>query len=262
VERLAFCPPWERAFWPVRGIQGGPEFRLRVAADRATRERAYRLACRVYREEGYARPDATWVVSPFDAVAQTLTLLAEDSQGREAATLTMVFDSEAGLPSDELYGAELSRLRAQGRRLGEYTRLAVDPRFSGNQVLIVSLSNFGSVFARYVAGATDFVIEVNPHHASYYRRKFLFEPLGPERPCPRVLDAPALLLRLDLDLQAEQIRLVGGTGDPVGGARRTIYSHYYSPAEETGLAAFLTRWHRPMSVEEQRYFGLLAGALL
>src|SRR6185503_13907745 len=113
------------------------------------------------------------------------------------------------------------------------------------------LFNFISVFACYKGGATDVVIEVNPRHVAYYQKLLLFEVCGPEKPCPRVNGAPAVLLRLDLDMQAEEVACVGGTaGQARGPHGRTLYSHFHSLEYEAAMATFLSRKHRPMSREE------------
>src|SRR5262249_9088356 len=55
------------------------EYRMLVASDRNTRERAYRLAHRVYLRRGYVQQDARGLcVSNFDLDPETFTLLSED----------------------------------------------------------------------------------------------------------------------------------------------------------------------------------------
>lgn len=177
-----------------------PDYRLRVAHDAATRERAYRLAYRVYRTSGFADPHPDErCVNAYDTRPDTFVLLAEDAEGRPAATVTLVFDAGAqGLPCDEIFAEELAPLRRDARRLAEVTRLAMAPEQAGGKTLLLHLFSAIFVFARRVRRFDDFVIEVNPRHAPFYQRLLGFEPLGPERPCPRVKGAPALLLRLDL----------------------------------------------------------------
>ena len=60
--------------------EGETEYRIKVASDRETREKAYRLAHDVYRATGLVSPDPTgMVLSPFDAEPETFTLLVEDA---------------------------------------------------------------------------------------------------------------------------------------------------------------------------------------
>lgn len=240
--------------WDVDGGGGLPSFRVLVAADRKTRARAYALAHRVYKGCGYAPGDEGMLVSPSDASPQTLTLLVQDGCERDAATITLVFDSPGRLPCDEIYALELDALRAQSRRLVEVTRLAIDEKHQRSKTLLVRLFNFIYVFAKRVRGFDDFVIEVNPRHVNYYRRLLAFEQAGPERACPRVQGAPAVLLRLDLSIPEREVRRVGGKGAAAN--ERTLYPHFFSWLEESAVARFLARAHKPMTEADAHYFGL------
>ena len=133
-------------------------------------------------------------------------------------------------------------------------RLAIDEEHQRSKTLLVRLFNFIYVFARRVHGFDDFVIEVNPRHVNYYRRLLVFEQAGPERACPRVQGAPAVLLKLDLSIPEREVRRVGGKG--MAANERTLYPHFYSWLEEGAVAEFLSRSHRPMPADDARYFGI------
>ena len=233
-------------------------YRIFVAADRGTRERAYTLAHRVYKRAGYVPEfSAELCVSPHDASEQTLTLLAQDPSGNDCATISLVFDSEAhGLPCDEIYRAEASELRASGCRLAEVTRLAIDESCAGAKSLLLHLFNQCYIFARIVRGHTDLLVEVNPRHVAYYQRLLRFTVAGPERPCSRVQNAPALLLRLNFDEIEAAVKGTGCTGGRDAEGRR-LHAYPYSKFEEDAVARFLVRQHRPMSAEDACYFRLL-----
>jgi hypothetical protein len=241
--------------WDVSsGGNNDPEYRLRVACDRASRERAYRLAQRVYHSCGYVPDQSGMCVSPFDGNPQTLTILAQDSKGCDAGTISLIFDSVNGLPCDEIYASELDPLRASGRWLVEVTRLAIDKDHAHSKTLLVQLFEFISIYGRRVKRYTDFVIEVNPRHVNYYRRLLAFQTLGPERPCPRVNGAPAVLLRLDLFEQESLIRRIGG--QRAASTDRCLYSYFCALEDEEEIAQFLSRNHKPMSKGEARYFNI------
>ena len=105
-------------------------------------------------------------------------------------------NSSAGLLADNLYSEELAKLRKPSHVLCEVTRLAVDVD-SHDPELLKSLFRSSYKYARAIFGVTDVVIEVNPRHATYYRREFGFSQIGTVRTCPRV-DAPAVLLHRSL----------------------------------------------------------------
>lgn len=231
-------------------------FRVAVAATKALRQRAYALAYEVYRESGYAKDlHEGRLVTPHDADPETLTLLAEDAQGRAAGTMTLYFDGPRGLPCDAIFRGELDALRAQQRRPVEVGRLAIAPEHRQAQLLLRRMINLIFVYTKRVKDFTDFVIEVNPRHAPFYRRFLKFEQLGEERPCPRVEGAPAVLLRADLDVYAGVVAArEAGTLSP--DLARTLYAKFLPLAEEPRAAAFLARQQRAMTRAEARAFGL------
>lgn len=231
-----------------------PGFVMRVANDRHTRRRAYALAQRVYASVGYAEAGEPLALSPFDARPETLTLLAETAGGVDAATISLVFDSPQGLPSDEIFAGDLAAMRGQGRRLVEVTRLAIAPEFAGARLLLIRLFNFIYLHARKVMNSDAFVIEVNPRHVAFYRRLLGFEVMTPQRPCPRVGGAPAVLLHLPLTLPEAAIARHGAAGTASAG--RMLYPFFYATAQEPAAVDFLKREHRPMSPLEAASFGL------
>lgn len=229
--------------------------RLRVANSALLRERAYRLAHEIYRAKGYVQASAkALVVAEYDARPETLTLLAEDVEGRAAATVTLAYDGPEKLPCDEIFGAELDELRARGRRLCEVTRLAIADAHAGSKMLLVRLFNWIFLHARRVKAHDDFVIEVNPRHVNYYKRLLGFTALGQPQPCPRVQGAPAVLMRLDLGFGEAEVARVAGKGPAAG--ERTLYPFFVCAADEPPVLQVLRRSHRAMTRAEAHYFGL------
>ena len=240
------------AAWKFSGSTSHPAgYNMVVATGRAMRVRAHALAHRVYSSRGYVSAADESPLPAFDGDPRTLTLLAQDDAGHDVGTVSLVFDSTALLPCDEIYSAELAGLRAQGRRMAEVTRLAIDERHQLSSTLLIRLFNFIYIFARRVNGLDDFVIEVNPRHVAYYRRLLGFVQEGPERPCPRVRGAPAVLMRLDLAEGERTIRSVAGKR--ACSHARSLYPHFYSWLEEGAVAEFLARSHPPMSPDAARF---------
>lgn len=213
----------------------GTGFRIFIARRREALDRAQRLVHRMYVQRGYASEQRSEAdQSPLTPGQNSITFLAEDEYGREAGTVTLAFDGPDGLPSEEIYGEELNELRARGRRLVEVTKLAIHDRYSKSKTLLVQLFNFISIYSRRVRQDTDFVVSVNPRHALFYKRLLVFEVAGPERPCPRVQNAPAVLLRLDLSIGRPESREQTDLS-------RTLYPHFSSLCEENVIAGFLKK---------------------
>jgi hypothetical protein len=253
------------------------KYTIRVANDLESRRKAYGLVYRLYLEREYAQPHpAKMWLSIFDALPETVTLLVEkQAEGTTPAppptvpsafslqpsartvpvgALTVVFDSPMGLPADELYRPELDALRAAGRRPAEIVSLGVAEEAGAGSEILVKLFNFVYLLSKKVRGATDSMITVNPRHVRFYEKTLLFSAAGPEREYDKVGGAPALLLRLDLDVPEERVRLEHGPAETRPPRSRTLYPMFHAPAEEPGFVAGLASSLRPMTDQELGYF--------
>ncbi|WP_051294191.1 N-acyl amino acid synthase FeeM domain-containing protein [Pseudoduganella violaceinigra] len=204
-------------------------FHIRLANSAGQREAASVLLQKMYGWRGYE-------VDPKAPHEPNRITLAADSQGETIGTMSLCLDDPAiGLPADENFGDILSGLRAQGRRLCEPARLAIDRNV--NMRVFAALIHISYVYAHRLHGCTDYVIEVNPRHVMFYKRMLGFSDAAPKRHCSRV-GAPAVLLRLDLGHMTEQIRLHGGRME-TDASERSFYPYFFSPADEAGITVRL-----------------------
>ncbi|MBA4387039.1 MAG: hypothetical protein C0404_03600 [Verrucomicrobia bacterium] len=210
------------------------EYEITIARTLEDRKRAWTMVYRSYLEKGYAKPDQDklWY-GMYDALPQTTTFIVT-KDGNDLATVTTVFDSEVGLPADQLYQDELDILRMKGRRLCEVISLACEEtdRRRGIDVL-KHLFKVGLHMACKLVDATDFVITVNPHHASYYEKKLLFRRQGVERSYGKVNGAPAVLLILDL------VTLSNAYMEHYGPMEGSIWHHFFEPKALSNTVWFL-----------------------
>ena len=123
-----------------------------------------------------------------------VTVLATQND-HTVGTMTLRFDSIAGLNVDDAYGAEVSAVRDGGGVACELTCLAVAPE-ANSQATLAALFRLAYFIADKL-GVTDVFIEVNPRHERFYRRVLDFTVAAGERLCPRV-QAPAVLLHQDM----------------------------------------------------------------
>jgi len=233
------------------------QFEVSPAADRLRREQAYRLAYEAYHKKGYIPGADTGVLAaPYDAQPDTLTILATEQYGarRPAGTVSVIFDSSVGLPSDEIFHAEVEDLRENGRWVIEVCRLAIAPEHANSRELLALLCCIPLAYATQIRGFTDMVLEVNPRHVPFYRRLLKFGVLGAERPCPRVNAAPAVLLHLDMVALLPLIQRLQGRGSAC--QERSLYPHFLDENSERDLIQRLAGQHRPMTVAEMRAFNL------
>lgn len=206
-------------------------FKIRLANSEGRRESADLLIKKMYAWRGY---DTSGV---FNDTPNRITLMA-DLKGRVIGTLTLGLDSSTGLLVDQLYSNEIDRLRQEQRLVCEFTKLAVNQE-SNSQRVLAALFHLAYIYAHKIHGATDFVIEVNPRHAVFYKRMLGFTQLGEERMCPRV-NAPAILLRLSYEYIAENTEKYGGTMQELPNVR-SLYPFAFTPADEAGITQRLMR---------------------
>lgn len=164
-----------------------------------------------------------------------LTLEASIGQN-PVGTLTVGLDSEEGMLVDALYEKEIRTFRRRDTKLCELSKLAVDPLHSSKE-LLASLFNLAYIYARRLHKVTHFFIEVNPRHAGYYKRMLGFQQVGEKRVCPRV-NAPAVLLLLDLNYVEEQVSSLAGSREK----ERSLYVHFLTKYDEEKVANSLHRY--------------------
>jgi hypothetical protein len=121
------------------------------------------------------------------------------------------------------------------RPLCEPSRLAIDKNVTKR--VFAAMIHISYLYAHRIHGYTDYVIEVNPRHVMFYKRMLGFADFGAERPCSRV-GAPAVLLRLPLQLMGEQIRRWGGLME-LHGEERSFYPYFFPVKDEAGITARL-----------------------
>lgn len=203
-------------------------FNVRLATSRGRREDAGVLLQRMYAWRGYA-------VDPGQKGEGGRVTFYADTDGELVGTMSLCLDLHGRLPADENFGDRLAPLRRAGRRLCEPSRLAIDKGMSKR--VFAALIHISYLYAHRLHGYSDYVIEVNPRHVAFYQRMLGFVESGGERACSRV-GAPAVLLRLPLDVMGARIREWGGRFEEPGN-ERSFYPHFFAPGDEAGISARL-----------------------
>ena len=218
----------ERANEETRGAK--QEFKVRLANTEDRRKSASLLIEKMYSWRGYE-------ANPLGQDPNKITLVAYQ-EDKVVGTLTLGLDSPSGMVVDQLYKSEADQLRAQGRKICDVTKLAVDQEIKSKSVL-GALFHLSVIYGRNIHHSTDFLIEVNPRHALFYQRMIGFVPFGEEKLCPRV-NAPAVLLKLDLAYADEQVKKYGGLGAEAHGVK-SIYPYWFSKEDELGITQRLLK---------------------
>ncbi|MDQ8023538.1 MAG: hypothetical protein REI94_16990 [Moraxellaceae bacterium] len=171
---------WHGARRQESAVAGAGGLSVDLAHEDWQVRRAGELLARRYGEAGLR----TWSAGEARHLS-ALALLGPQAVG----TLSLRCDGGDGLFADAQYGQELDALRADGARIGEFCRLAVDSCLP----IVHVLGELAAVLISHVGDLTDVVMETHPRHAAFYCELLGFRRLGPVRTCQRV-GAPAQLL--------------------------------------------------------------------
>lgn len=207
------------------------KFKIRLASSDSRRRTASMLIEKRYASRGYQ-------TRALEDDPQRITVLVFMEE-KIVGTTTLGLDGPSGLMADSIYKEEIDALRAEGHAVCELTKLAIDDENVDSKHIVAVLFHLCKIYGQNIHNATDFIIEINPRHASFYKRLLGFEDFGSEKLCPRV-NAPAVLLRLPLDYADEQIARFGGMQKSATGVR-SLYPFCFSKEDEIGIASRLIR---------------------
>ena len=207
------------------------KFKIRLASSDSRRSSASMMIEKRYSSRGYQ-------TNALVRDPKRITVLVSMDE-KIVGTTTLGLDSPSGLMADGVYKSEIDTLRAEGRSVCELTKLAIDDDYVDSKHIVAVLFHLCKIYGSNIHHANDFVIEINPKHAAFYKKLLGFELFGGERICPRV-NAPAVLLRLPLSYADTQITQFGGLQKAAIGVR-SLYPYCFSKKDEVGIADRLIR---------------------
>lgn len=234
LKNMGLTPQPQSGFGTPNDNVSRDTFKIRLAHDAARTREARFLVEKRYGDKGYAVGKAA---APHAACPDRITLATYKDE-EVVGTLTIGFDTGSGLLVDELYKREIDALRGEGRRVCEFTKLAIDTKRASKRMM-AGLFHIAFLYAGRIWGYTDIVIEVNPSHVAFYERMLGFQIVGPERMCARV-GAPAVLLRAESSYGQRMIREFGGRPD-LARQERTLFPYFMSQDEERAIIQRMLR---------------------
>jgi hypothetical protein len=166
------------------------------------------LVHRQYLSRGYRCQGSEAADDPPSRNRPSHVILAH-RENRAVGTITLGLDSPAGLLVEEANRQPIVGARAEGKRLGEVVRLAVDDATSlSSKAVLATLFNAAHGLM-VLHRLDDTYIEVNPRHVPFYQRALCFKVAGEPSVCPRV-GAPSVLLRLPVNELSQKISQIEG----------------------------------------------------
>lgn len=202
-------------------------YRFACAQELETKARAAELVSRRYRWRGYGEECGDALLRP--AQPTQMTFIA--TRGTElVGTVSARMDGASPMNCEALYPDVVQEKRQAGQKLVELGQLAIDNDQNPLEIL-GPLFHLTMLFAHHQQGASHALIEVNPRHVAFYRRVFGFRIIGTERHCDRV-NAPAVLMQMDLAQAQQAIALKGGTRQ----GRSSVFPYCFSIQEQDSIA--------------------------
>ena len=141
---------------------------------------------------------------------------------------------------------EAQWLRTAGRKVCEFTKLAIDP-VVGTKRVLATLFHVAYIVAHRIRGFDMLVMEVNPRHVRYYERMLGFTVISEER-LNKQVNAPAVLLSVEFSHILQQIGRFGGQPELMS-TERSLYPGFFSLREE---AAILSRMQAKQRLADRR----------
>lgn len=156
---------------------------------------AFRLVYDAYLGAGLIEPNPYEMrVTRHHLLPTTEIFLALDDD-RPIATVSLVRDSEAGLPCERLFPLEVNRRRRRGVQLGEASSLAVATTDLPRRRVLISMMRALAQTAR-LRNLDELLATVHPRHASFYQQVLYFQAIGSTVPHRQLRNRPALGLSL------------------------------------------------------------------
>jgi GNAT superfamily N-acetyltransferase len=223
-----------------------------LAIDRDALEQAFRLQHDQYVAQGYMDPHPTGLRLNIHSALPSTRVFVAKADRRVVGTMTLIVDSQLGLPMDQIYAEDLGGIRGERHQLTEASGLALDPDCQRSGVaILMRLIRLITLYAAEVLRSSDICIAVNPRHAAFYRKALYFQDFGAMKQYAKVNGAPAVGLRLDCDLLRMLVR-EEREGRPVASQ---VYSFLYRKAEvERALSRLIHDQARAFQPEHFSYF--------
>ncbi len=181
----------------LRNSVAGVPIDYKIAATRAERAAAFGLTHQAYTRVGLCPPNPYEMrVTPYQLLPTSDVFIAR-LDGEVICTVSLIVDSNLGLPMEVIYPGEIEDLRAAGGTIAEVSCLADRRRDPGRYFpVFVELCRLMVQSARF-RGVDQLLVAVHPRHARFYRRYMAFQPIGDVRKYPSVCNKLAEALCLD-----------------------------------------------------------------
>ncbi|MEN0059918.1 MAG: PilZ domain-containing protein [Bdellovibrio sp.] len=206
-----------------RGVFSIPEevfdkdFSVSLATTREDLEASFRLLHDCYVDTGIYESQPSGLRVTLFSILPTTTTIVVKYRGQVVGTVSLVMDTSAGFPSDNVYSKENEHIRKGATRLVEVSALAISKNFrNGKHGVAMLLMKYLYLYSRMYMRSSQLVCVVHPRAEVFYRALMGFERRGQIRNCSYVKNAPGVLLEFSTSgehFQKVHEVLFGGRND-------------------------------------------------
>lgn len=154
---------------------------IRLARNKDEIRRANMLIAETYIREGFWQEgedhasNDRWLTTPHRIVL----LVVDKQNGNDLiGTISIIRDSEHGLPADSFQPQTIREYRSSGEKLAQVTSLAFKKGQTQQQKLILFLFKYALQYVLYYTRIDRLVSLCNPKHARFYNMALGFQMLG------------------------------------------------------------------------------------
>lgn len=158
-------------------ILTNPNIVIRLAHSREEIQQANQLVFRNYVERGFWQDDPAVIEQNRYLHLPARRVLLAMEHSAILATMSIILDSQAGLPADGFHPTTTAALRRDGERLAELSALAVDRDRVRPRHLVDFLFAFAFQYGYFYADLDRFAMVCHPKHARFHAHRYGFEPI-------------------------------------------------------------------------------------
>ncbi len=178
----------------ARSDIGFPGVEFKIASSEEEMLGAFALLEKSYIKRGIAR-DGQMRLQVINLLPTSTTFVAK-KDGKVIGTISLIEDSELGLPMEKVHTVEVRKARQLYRHVAEVGALAVEPEYRRSSLSLM-LYNMMGRWARGWTHVDDLLIAVHPSAQFFYRSLLMFETMGKVQKYAGLRDASSLPMRLD-----------------------------------------------------------------
>lgn len=213
---------------------GLPNVVIKLANTQDELEQAYRLLHNAYVKQNLMDPHPSGLrFNIWSALPYTSVIIAKCGE-KIIGTVSLIIDSQIGLPSDKIYKKEIDSQRNNGKRIVEVSAFAVDPDFrqDGHKISLY-LMKYLYQYSCKTLKADFLCASIREGVSDFYKALFAFEKKGKTINYDLVNGTPAVHISLDLSKKNRD-------------KLKNIYAHY---PDKNNLHLFCTSEEKEISFE-------------